>query len=181
MMALVKVKFTLLALLLVAIPYSVGTAKDQPPEQKPVASLPLAEPTRITPQPTIAEATQLPEPIAEFVFCGSPHQNSNKRINISNATLGRDLAAEYGWTGPEWNALLELWSCESSWQHTVSNAEGSGAYGIPQALPADKMAVNGSNWQTDPTTQIRWGLNYIKNRYGTPSAALDFHYLNNYY
>jgi hypothetical protein len=47
----------------------------------------------------------------------------------------------------------------------------SGAYGIPQSLPGSKMASAGADWQTDATTQIRWGLGYIKSVYGTPCAA----------
>jgi hypothetical protein len=50
---------------------------------------------------------------------------------------------------------------------------GTGAYGIPQAMPGDKMASAGSDWQTDAATQIRWGLEYIKDTYGSPCGAWD--------
>lgn len=114
------------------------------------------------------------------VYCGSPKQGNWKNINVGNAAAGRTLAAERGWTGTEFNALLELFACESSWNEKAGNPF-SGAYGIPQSLPASKMASFGDDYETNPVTQLRWGLNYIAARYGTPSAALAFHYRNNYY
>lgn len=71
----------------------------------------------------------------------------------------------------QWSCLDSLWERESGWVYYAENA--SGAYGIPQALPGDKMASAGPDWQTNPATQIRWGLGYIKNVYGTPCGAWD--------
>ena len=89
----------------------------------------------------------------------------------SNVALGQQLASGYGWgTGPEWTCLDELWTRESGWQ-MVWNYQGSGAYGIDQALPASKMAAAGADYMTDPATQIRWGLSYISATYGTPCGA----------
>jgi resuscitation-promoting factor RpfB len=89
----------------------------------------------------------------------------------ANQAIARVLAAPYGWsTGQQWADLVSLWNRESGWSVTATN-QSSGAYGIPQALPADKMASAGSDWQTSATTQIRWGLGYIKDTYGSPSAA----------
>jgi len=68
---------------------------------------------------------------------------------------------------------------ESDWRVYAQNP--SGAYGIPQALPASKMAMMGSDWRTNPITQIRWGLYYIDNAYGTPCAALAHSDRYNYY
>ena len=67
--------------------------------------------------------------------------------------------------------LEQLWTKESGWNHKAQNT-CSGAYGIPQALPGQKMAAYGADWQTNPVPQIRWGLDYIKNRYGTPVRRL---------
>lgn len=118
------------------------------------------------------------------VFCGSPKQYNWKNINTHNAALGRAMAEAKGWTGAQFNALLELFACESSWSHTAGNPS-SGAYGIPQSLPASKMgdssACGGVGYLTDPQIQIAWGLCYIERRYGTPSKALDYHYRNNWY
>jgi hypothetical protein len=66
------------------------------------------------------------------------------------------------------------------WDATAENPS-SGAYGIPQALPGDKMASAGSDWATNPATQIRWGLGYIREVYGTPAGAWVFWQANNWY
>jgi hypothetical protein len=94
----------------------------------------------------------------------------------SNEDLANSMAASgYGWTGSETTCLDDLWTEESAgtWSPTVTNP-ASGAYGIPQALPADKMASAGADWQTSAATQIRWGLSYIAGRYGTPCGAWSF-------
>lgn len=90
------------------------------------------------------------------------------------------ILGSYGWSAGEMTALNTLWEKESGWRTTATNAS-SGAYGIVQSLPAGKMASAGADWQTNYQTQIKWGLNYIKERYGSPSAALAFHLANNWY
>ena len=89
----------------------------------------------------------------------------------SNVALGERMAAAAGWAGPQWSCLDALWTRESGWQDQVWNTAGSGAYGIPQSLPASKMAAAGADYMTDPATQIRWGLSYIRSAYGTPCDA----------
>ena len=84
--------------------------------------------------------------------------------------IGKSLAAEWGWTGSEWTCLESLWQRESRWSPAAANSS-SGAYGIPQALPGSKMASAGEDWKTNPATQIKWGLGYIKGRYTTPCGA----------
>ena len=76
----------------------------------------------------------------------------------------------YGWTENDFNCLVKLWERESNWNPNAHN-KSSGAHGIPQSLPASKMASEGSDYMTNYKTQIRWGLKYITNRYGTPSNA----------
>ncbi len=89
----------------------------------------------------------------------------------SNVALGQRLAGGYGWgSGPQWTCLDELWTRESGWR-MVCNYQGSGAYGIPQALPASKMASAGADYMTNPATQIRWGLGYIRSTYGDSCTA----------
>jgi hypothetical protein len=81
------------------------------------------------------------------------------------------MLAAYGWDNTtQWTCLYNLWERESTWDVYADNLS-SGAYGIPQSLPADKMAMFGSDWQTDPVTQIKWGLWYINTTYGTPCNA----------
>ena len=94
----------------------------------------------------------------------------------SNEDLANSMAASgYGWAGSQTTCLDDLWTEESAgtWSPTVTNP-ASGAYGIPQALPADKMASAGADWQTSAATQIRWGLSYIAGRYRTPCGAWSF-------
>jgi hypothetical protein len=79
----------------------------------------------------------------------------------------------------QYNCLYPMWMNESGWRVNAANA--SGAYGIPQALPGSKMASAGPNWQTNPTTQIKWGLGYIKSRYGSPCGAWSFWQAHGWY
>src|SRR5262249_39809856 len=84
--------------------------------------------------------------------------------------IAMGMLGSYGWSASEVSCLQSLWDAESGWNPTASNPT-SGAYGIPQALPGSKMASAGADWQTNPATQIRWGLGYIKATYGSPCAA----------
>ncbi|WP_139416906.1 lytic transglycosylase domain-containing protein [Agromyces laixinhei] len=78
--------------------------------------------------------------------------------------------AARGWASSEFDCLVALWSKESGWRVNAYNA-GSGAYGIPQALPGSKMASAGADWETNAATQVEWGLGYVSGRYGTPCGA----------
>jgi hypothetical protein len=84
--------------------------------------------------------------------------------------IAGQMLAQYGWDSGQFSCLDPLWTHESGWNVYAENP-GSGAYGIPQALPGDKMASAGPDWRTNPATQIRWGLTYIQGRYGSPCAA----------
>lgn len=90
-----------------------------------------------------------------------------------NQAIGKRLAAKQGWTGNQWKALYNLWMRESGWNEHADNPS-SDAYGIPQALPGKKMSSAGGDWKSNPETQIKWGLQYIKERYGSPSKAWSF-------
>jgi len=100
----------------------------------------------------------------------------------ANQKLGQQMAAAapYNWTGAQWTALNNIVMAESGWDSTIVN-QSSGAYGIPQALPGSKMASAGSDWKTNPRTQIKWMLLYIKQRYGTPERAWQFHLAHGWY
>lgn len=91
-------------------------------------------------------------------------------LYTSPRAIAHALLLRHGWSEGEWSCLDGLWTRESRWQVTATNAR-SGAYGIPQALPATKMASAGSDWRTDPLTQIEWGLWYIGEKYGDPCTA----------
>jgi hypothetical protein len=83
--------------------------------------------------------------------------------------IARALLASYGWSESQFGCLDSLWTRESHWN--VHAANPSGAYGIPQSLPGSKMASEGSDWRDNPVTQIKWGLGYIADRYGSPCGA----------
>jgi hypothetical protein len=94
--------------------------------------------------------------------------------------IAYSLMAGFGFPpGTYFGCLDALWEHESGWVYDAENP--SGAYGIPQALPGSKMASAGPDWQTDPATQIKWGLGYIKAIYGNPCAAWAFEEANGYY
>jgi hypothetical protein len=84
-----------------------------------------------------------------------------------------NLLGSYGWGGEQQSCIVQLWTGESGWRVNAYNPD-SGAYGIPQSLPANKMASVAPDWPTNAATQITWGLNYIRDRYGSPCNALAF-------
>ncbi|MBT0770478.1 transglycosylase SLT domain-containing protein [Kineosporia sp. J2-2] len=88
----------------------------------------------------------------------------------SSRAIAKVMVAQRGWKSGQYTCLVKLWNKESGWRHTAANSS-SGAYGIPQSLPGSKMATAGKDWRTNPATQIKWGLNYIEDRYGSPCGA----------
>ena len=84
--------------------------------------------------------------------------------------IGYQMVKAMGWDDNEWSCLSALWMRESNW-NAYSHNPSSGAYGIPQAVPGEKMASAGADWATNPETQVRWGIAYITGRYGTPCGA----------
>lgn len=86
--------------------------------------------------------------------------------------IAYDKMSAFGWGREQYSCLVKLWDRESNWRVNAYNSS-SGAYGIPQALPGNKMATAGPDWLTNPETQINWGINYIKSRYGSPCSALS--------
>jgi hypothetical protein len=87
-----------------------------------------------------------------------------------NKAIGCTLVLQWGWDLKQMACLDPLFAHESGWNEKAKN-KSSGAYGIPQALPASKMAVYGNDYLTNPATQIKWGLDYVKKRYTTPCNA----------
>ncbi|WP_106814929.1 aggregation-promoting factor C-terminal-like domain-containing protein [Microbacterium timonense] len=98
----------------------------------------------------------------------------------AKATARQLAASQYGWGDGQFSCLQSLWNKESGWNYQAYNA-GSGATGIPQSLPGNKMASAGADWQTNAATQIRWGLDYIARAYGTPCAAWGHSQATNWY
>uniref|UniRef100_A0A942T0K4 Transglycosylase SLT domain-containing protein n=1 Tax=Neobacillus citreus TaxID=2833578 RepID=A0A942T0K4_9BACI len=97
----------------------------------------------------------------------------------SAQAIALQMVTARGWGTDQYNCLVSLWNKESGWRVDAYNP--SGAYGIPQALPGSKMATAGADWQTNPATQITWGLNYISGVYGTPCGAWGHSQSYNWY
>ncbi|GAB3807633.1 aggregation-promoting factor C-terminal-like domain-containing protein [Micromonospora zhanjiangensis] len=102
--------------------------------------------------------------------------NTMSKMGVARTVwiTAQNKIVQHGWTvSAQFNCLNQLWIHESNWKVYATNPS-SGAYGIPQSLPGSKMGAAGSDWQTNPATQIEWGEDYIKSRYGTPCAAWSF-------
>ncbi|WP_254787022.1 phospholipase [Curtobacterium sp. MCBA15_001] len=97
----------------------------------------------------------------------------------AKATAASLASSQYGWGSAQFQCLNNLWTKESGWDYQAYNP--SGATGIPQALPGSKMATIASDWQSNATTQVTWGLKYIKDAYGTPCAAWSHSQATNFY
>ncbi|MBF0697744.1 G5 domain-containing protein [Actinomyces bowdenii] len=128
-----------------------GTGAQQQATPEAPAEAPAAE--------APAEAAPAPAPVAEAGTDAAGAQ-----------AIAKSMMAGYGWNDSEFSCLVSLWERESNWNYQAENPS-SGAYGIPQSLPGNKMAAAGADWQTNPTTQITWGLGYISERYGSPCGA----------
>ena len=102
--------------------------------------------------------------------------SASANVELARTPKGaREVAKElmdekYGWGEKQYACLDDLWIKESNWNYRASNKR-TGAHGIPQALPATKMDSAGTDWRTNPVTQISWGLRYIEVRYETPCKA----------
>lgn len=94
--------------------------------------------------------------------------------------IARALLGEFGFSADQFGCLDSLWTRESNWRWNADNPSSS-AYGIPQALPGSKMSSAGADWATNPATQIRWGLGYIQDRYGSPCGAWAHSEARNWY
>lgn len=110
------------------------------------------------------------KPVNEEVVVGTMDVATAPVDPGSARALGQAMAAERGWGADEFSCLDQLWEKESGWRWNADNPS-SEAYGIAQANPGSKMATVGSDWLTNPATQIEWGLGYISGRYGTPCDA----------
>lgn len=145
------------------------SAKVTPETPAPAATTPAAAaPAPVAPAPDPAAApAPAPQPVAVDDPAGA------------QAYAAAQLPA-HGWAPSEMQCLMKLWTRESDWKTTATNAS-SGAYGVVQSLPAEKMASAGADYMTNYRTQINWGLQYVQERYGSPCGALNFHYANNWY
>lgn len=119
------------------------------------------------------EYTIIDPPKATAPATGTPDPGTAQAIAYQ-------MVMDRGWDTSEYDCLVALWNRESHWNVFAHNTS-SGAYGIPQALPGDKMATVADDWQTNPETQIIWGLGYIAGRYQTPCGAWAHSELKGWY
>lgn len=125
------------------------------------------------PPPPEPEPEPAPEPVWDAPPAVTPDPGSAQAIAY-------DMVHARGWGDDQFSCLVALWNRESGWNVNANNGS-SGAYGIPQALPGDKMSSAGGDWQTNPATQITWGLGYISGRYGDPCGAWAHSESNGWY
>jgi len=110
----------------------------------------------------------------------------SRQVEMARTIVGAKIVAktilsqEYGMNEGQFACLNKLWTIESHWNYKAHNPR-SGAHGIAQALPADKMAVIADDWRSNPVTQIRWGIRYITMRYDTPCKAWSKFQRSRYY
>jgi hypothetical protein len=143
--------------------------KEPPPV---VVTPPPAATTSTTSTASTSTSTAKKSSSTAAPAAGTPDPGSAKAIAL-------DMVTARGWGTDQYNCLVSLWNKESGWNIYAYNP--SGAYGIPQSLPGSKMASAGADWQTNPATQITWGLNYITGSYGTPCGAWGHSVSYNWY
>jgi len=151
------------------------------------ASLEISEPVaaeeEFDPTPSLLEldAIKTVDASAMALVSVAARQVDLAREAEGAKTIAKEIiAAKYTWSEKQFPCLDQLWTKESNWNYKARNRV-SGAHGIPQALPATKMEVVGTDWRTNPVTQITWGLKYIKERYNTPCAAWSKFKRSNWY
>ena len=99
-----------------------------------------------------------------------------RQVEMARTPVGAKVVArqimksEYNWGSYQFECLNRLWTKESHWNYKAHNYK-SGAHGIAQALPANRMEIISSDWRKNPVTQMRWGLRYIEIRYENPCKA----------
>jgi hypothetical protein len=113
---------------------------------------------------------------AGLVLTAAPAQAAT----TDSVTEAKAIAQQMIPNTAQYNAFSKIVEHESGWDVDATNTS-SGAYGLVQALPGNKMATAGSDWQTSAETQIEWGLKYMNERYGSPSDAWAFWQANGWY
>ncbi|WP_199485103.1 aggregation-promoting factor C-terminal-like domain-containing protein [Actinomadura craniellae] len=134
----------------------------------------------VAPAPNPAHAGRAPADPPDSHAHGEPAEDEPARTTVRARRLTRvvrnkliawELMDRRRWASEhQFRCLDRLWTRESGWNHRAHNSR-TGAHGIPQAHPGGKMATAGDDWRTNPRTQIKWGLRYIRSRHGTPCGA----------
>lgn len=165
----------------ISIPDEVNLSVN--PTPGPTALAPAPAPTALAPAPVPSVAPAALYSKMKTTALVSSNELAkvalqSQQIEMARTILGAQKVArvimmsQYKWGTSQFGCLRTLWNNESHWNYKAHN-HSSGAHGIAQALPADKMSVIATDWRTNPVTQIRWGLHYIDLRYSTPCRALQ--------
>lgn len=145
------------------------TAPETPPVSAAAAAKAPAIPAAAAKAPAVPAAAAAKSTAPAAQVAAAPMAGTSPAAAQSFA---RSYLAGKGLGEAEFQCLVKLWNHESGWNFKASNPS-SGAYGIPQSLPGTKMASIGADWQTNPQTQIIWGVGYIEGRYGSPCGAMS--------
>jgi hypothetical protein len=179
--------FSGIAVAATGIAVSTGVLTKPLPIDGAAAALSTATPAKNMSQAELADREQRVSrsdddrrPVTDTVKARALSNASGKAVtkteDLSSAdpkTLARALMPQFGMSSSEFGCLDNIWSQESGWNVHAANPSSS-AYGIPQALPGSKMSSAGPNWEDNAETQIRWGLGYIRGRYGSACGAWSF-------
>lgn len=153
------------------IPKEVIQLKKAENMQKQVVAKKKATKKKVAKKKYIKKSVKKKKKIVKKTTKKKTIQTKRVRYNVGEIqSYAHSLVLSYGWSEEDYYALVMLWNRESSWNPNAINKK-SGACGIPQSLPCSKMASEGADYRTNYQTQVRWGLNYIKARYGSPSNA----------
>ncbi|HEV7197126.1 MAG TPA: hypothetical protein VGN19_14420 [Pedococcus sp.] len=149
----------------------------------PVTTAALALPARQSAASAAAKALAVkpkakPVVVKKKKAAVAPYRFGTKKFNLWYAQTY--MLAKYHWAFPQFACLARMWGKESAWNQNAWN-HASGARGIPQAQPGNKMSKFGKDWRTNPTVQIRWGLAYIRGTYGSPCSAWAFWQRHHWY
>jgi hypothetical protein len=142
--------------------------------------LAMAASTQATTAEMQAAAAEADRQAAAAAAAAAEAQRVANTPDGARATARSMAQSSYGWGESQFSCLDKLWQKESGWSYTARNGS-SGATGIPQALPGSKMASAGSDWATNASTQVKWGLDYIQRAYGSPCSAWSHSQSVNWY
>ena len=169
------------AMLLSASGLAVGAAWADPVATATSTTAPVLNPDEAAPMPMAINIEAVAAASTLSATEIRTRQIALARTSAGARVVARALIAQkYKWSVRQFTCLDRLWTKESNWRYRAHNKR-TGAYGIPQALPGSKMGRVASDWRTNPVTQMRWGMGYIKSRYGTPCAAWSKFLRSNWY
>jgi hypothetical protein len=137
------------------------------------ADVAAAEADRVPALVTRSDSRAKADPLKKDTLSLGAGNTMSRTENLSDEdprVIARALLSAYGWDDDQFGCLDSLWTRESNWNVHADNPHSS-AYGIPQALPGSKMSSAGPDWASNAVTQIKWGLGYIEDRYGSPCSA----------